>query len=393
VHDDLNSLGQQPLTEARSHVARPRLGVMATHAIQYQAPLYRELSRRAIVDLEVAFLSKLGADPYRDPGFGLTVAWDIDLLGGYRWRLLAEDSRPGTARWLSGLSRWLRSQDIVVLHGHSKPEMLLAAATCRALRVPYLLRGESHAKPSARSWRKLARHMLASFSVRGAAGALPIGELNAGFYRRYGHIPHFRAPYSVDSERFRSASAAARSARADRLTSLGLDPARPTVIFSGKLTQRKRPLDAVQAIERCEGRLNLLLLGDGPLREDISHFEGRLPVRCLGFVNQTDLPGWYASGDVLVLPSQSEPWGVVVNEGMACGLAPVVSQSVGCAPDLVEGVGEIFPVGNVEELARALLNASGDASARGERIRNRLERYTIAETARGYEQAALACNR
>jgi hypothetical protein len=71
----------------------------------------------------------------------------------------------------------------------------------------------------------------------------------------------------------------------------------------------------------------------------------------------------------------------------------VVSDAVGCAPDLVDGVGEIFPVGDIDELTRALLRASGDASARGERIRNRLERYTISETARGYEQAALACHR
>jgi glycosyltransferase involved in cell wall biosynthesis len=235
--------------------------------------------------------------------------------------------------------------------------------------------------------------MVASFSVSGAAGALPIGELNAAFYERYGKIPHFRAPYSVDSERFRTASDAARKARTDRLTSLGLDPARPTVIFSGKLTSRKRPLDAVRAIGRCDSQLNLLLLGDGPLRQEISHFEGRLPVRGVGFVNQTDLPGWYSIGDVLVLPSDNEPWGVVVNEAMACGLVPVVSDAVGCAPDLVDGVGEIFPVGDIDELTRALLRASGDASARGERIRNRLERYTISETARGYEQAALACHR
>jgi glycosyltransferase involved in cell wall biosynthesis len=406
VQDDLSSLDRQlpaevpsPVNQAakassfRSPGSRPRLGVLATHAIQYQAPLYQELSRRAVVDLEVAFLSKQGANPFRDPGFGVPVAWDIDLLGGYRWSLLAEGSRFGTTRWLSALTRWLRSHDIVVLHGHSKPEMLLAGVACRALHVPYLLRGESHAQPTAASWRRVARHMVASFSVSGAAGALPIGELNAAFYERYGKIPHFRAPYSVDSERFRTASDAARKARTDRLTSLGLDPARPTVIFSGKLTSRKRPLDAVLAIGRCDSQLNLLLLGDGPLRQEISHFEGRLPVRGVGFVNQTDLPGWYSIGDVLVLPSDSEPWGVVVNEAMACGLVPVVSDAVGCAPDLVDGVGEIFPVGDIDELTRALLRASGDASARGERIRNRLERYTISETARGYEQAALACHR
>jgi glycosyltransferase involved in cell wall biosynthesis len=126
----------------------------------------------------------------------------------------------------------------------------------------------------------------------------------------------------VDNERFQAMSDAARPARASRLASLGLDPGRPTVIFSGKLIAQKRPLDLVRAIERCGAELNLLLLGDGPLRADVRRHEGSLPVRSLGFINQAALPAWYASGDILALPSGREPWGLVVNEGMACGLIP-----------------------------------------------------------------------
>jgi glycosyltransferase involved in cell wall biosynthesis len=373
--------------------SRPRLGVLASHTIQYQAPLYRELSRRALVDLEVAYLSQRGVRPYRDQGFGVTLAWDIDLLGGYRSIFLEHESLADKAGWLSGLSNWLRRQDIVVLHGHASPETLVAVAACRMLSVPYLLRGESLPETAAVGWRRLARHMLASFTVTGAAGALTIGQLNAGFYDRYGSIPHFRAPYSVDNDRFRTASDAMRPMRSERLASLGLDPRRPTVIFVGKLTARKRPLDAVCAIKRCQAEFNLLLLGDGPLRDEVRHFETQLPVRSLGFVNQAELPGWYASADILVLPSEKEPWGLVVNEAMACGLVPVVTDAVGCAPDLVDGTGAIVSVGNIDELAVALVKVSRDTGARREIIRQRLERYTISETARGYEQAALALRR
>jgi glycosyltransferase involved in cell wall biosynthesis len=185
-------------------------------------------------------------------------------------------------------------------------------------------------------------------------------------------------------------SDAARPAKAQRLESIGLDPRRPTVIFSGKLTPRKRPLDVVRAIERCRGELNLVLLGDGPLRHELAEAAVQLPVRCLGFVNQADLPAWYASGDVLVLPSESEPWGLVVNEGMACGLTPVVSNAVGCAADLVDGIGEIVPVGDIEALAGALMRAGRDQPDRHHEMQRRLERYAVAETAKGYESAALA---
>jgi hypothetical protein len=144
----------------------PRLGVLATHPIQYQAPLYQELARRGAVELDVAFLSSAGARPVHDPGFGVTLAWDIDLLGGYRSTVLSRGPLPGEPAWLVSASRWLRRQDIVVLHGHSDSGILLAAVACRLLRIPYLLRGDSQAESSAVGLRRIVRHLVA-----GAAGA------------------------------------------------------------------------------------------------------------------------------------------------------------------------------------------------------------------------------
>jgi glycosyltransferase involved in cell wall biosynthesis len=388
----IGQLGKRGRDAART-VARPRLGVLATHPIQYQAPLYQELARRAAVDLNVAFLSSAGARPVHSPGFGVTIAWDIDLLGGYRSTMLARRPLAGKAAWLVAASRWLRQQDIVVLHGHADPDMLLAAAACRLLGIPYLLRGDSWAESSAAGPRRIARHLVAGAVVRNAAGALPVGERNAGFYRRYALIPHYLAPYSVDNERFAAMSDAARPARAERLSSLGLDPRRPTVIFSGRLIPWKRPLDLVRAIERSGAELNLLLLGDGPLRAEVGGYEGSLPVRCLGFINQAEMPCWYGSGDILALPSDVEHWGLAVNEGMACGLIPVVSDVVGCGPDLVAGIGEVFPVGDVAALADALRRVARDLPVRRARLRDRMAGFTIAATAAGYEQAAVALGR
>jgi glycosyltransferase involved in cell wall biosynthesis len=375
--------------QASRTATRPRLGVVATHPIQYQAPLYQELARRGVVDLEVAYLSSMGAEPFRDPDFGVTLAWDIDLLGGYRSAALPRRPLAGKPAWVAAASRWLRRQDIVVLHGHADPEMLLAAATCRALGVPYLLRGDSQAESSAAGARRALRHLVAGAVVRGAAGALPIGERNAAFYRRYAPLPQFRAPYSVDTERFRLMADEARHTRGRRLASLGLDPGRPVVVFSGKLIGQKRPLDLAEAVGRCGGEVSLLVLGDGPLRPQLDRYERHLPVRCLGFINQAELPSWYAAGDILALPSGREPWGLVVNEGMACGLVPVVSDAVGCGPDLVAGIGEIFPAGNIGALACALTQAAREAPARRALLPGRLAGFTIGETASGYERAAV----
>lgn len=369
---------------------RPRLGVLATHPIQYQAPLYQELARRGMVELDVAFLSNAGVVPSYDPGFGVTLSWDIDLLGGYSSTLLPRRPVRGKPAWFRSASRWLRQQDVVVLHGHSDPDILLAAAACRLLRIPYLLRGDSQAESSATGLRRIARHLVAGTVVRNASGALPIGQRNAAFYRRYGRPPLYTARYSIDNERFQAASDVARPSRAERLNSLGLDPRRPTIVFSGKLITQKRPLDLISAVARAEAAFNLLLLGDGPLRGEVRRYEKTLPVRCLGFVNQSQMPCWYSTGDILALPSGAEPWGLVVNEAMACGLIPVVSDAVGCGPDLVDGIGEVFPVGDVDALAAALSLVARDLPERRARMSGRLAGFTVAQAAAGYEQAAVA---
>ena len=109
-------------------------------------------------------------------------------------------------------------------------------------------------------------------------------------------------------------------------------------------------------------------------------------------MNQTELPSYYHAADILVLPSETEPWGLVVNEAMAAGVLPIVSDRVGAAPDLVAGIGEIYPCGDVDALAAALqrgllrINDSGVADA----VREQVARYDVGVTVRGFEQAALA---
>ena len=68
------------------------------------------------------------------------------------------------------------------------------------------------------------------------------------------------------------------------------------------------------------------------------------------------MPRFFDLATVFVLPSRHEPWGLIVNEVMNAGRAVIVSDEVGCQPDLVEdGVeGCVFPAGDVAALTDAL---------------------------------------
>lgn len=361
----------------------PRLGIVDLNPIQYHTPLYQRLTARGRVRLDVLYLSDQGLKPVLDPGFGVPVAWDIDLLSGYQHELLAG---PGRA---ARLARWLRRHDAVMTYGHSNPWMLAAAACCRVYGVPYLLRGDSGPQGHSGGIKGAVRYAVARSVVAGSAGGLAVGRLNERFYARYGARRIFFAPYSVDNARF---AATAAVGRAELLARWGLDPLHPVIMFCGKLLPAKRPLDLAAAAARLSLPASVLFVGDGALAGEVTAMlpAGRGVVT--GFVNQAELPSYYQAADLLVLPSESEPWGLVVNEAMAAGVLPIVSDRVGCAPDLVAGVGEVYRAGDVEALMAALgrgLARVGDPGLAAA-VRERVGRYSIDATAAGFEQAALA---
>jgi glycosyltransferase involved in cell wall biosynthesis len=105
--------------------------------------------------------------------------------------------------------------------------------------------------------------------------------------------------------------------------------------------------------------MHLLVVGTGELMEPAQAFarEHALPVTFTGFLNQSEIAAAYVAADALVLPSDyGETWGLVVNESMACARPAIVSDRVGCGPDLVTpGVtGECFAFGDTAALAAVL---------------------------------------
>ena len=396
------AVGATGLADASRHSAdrpsedvrlpRPRLGVLALHPIQYHAPLYQLLASRGRVKLDVMFLRDTGSRLAVDPGFGVPVAWDIELLSGYEHSFLDRSGQwAGRSGAIAGLVRWLRSHEVVVISGYSDPWMLFAAAVCRTMGVPFLLRGMAAPEGFSTGIRRRVRDGIARTVVSSSAGCLALGEVNRAFYVKYEASRIFFTPNSVDNERFARAPVVGRS---ELLARWGLDDTTPVIMFCGKLYSRKRPLDLVAAANSLGQEVTTIFVGDGVLADRVRALlrPGRGVVT--GFVNQVDLPSYYHAADILVLPSYEEPWGMVVNEAMATGAVPVVSDRVGAGPDLVDGIGEVFPCGDVTALTEALrraLGRLGDPEV-GEQMRRHVARYSIDITAVGFEQAALAAS-
>jgi glycosyltransferase involved in cell wall biosynthesis len=386
-----------------------RLGILTTHPIQYQVPLFRRLTADPRVDLTV-FFCQIPDDKQQGDGFGVPFKWDVPLLEGYHFQVLRNIARTPsvTSFWGCNTPSILEEIrdgrfDAFLVNGWVAKSCLQALRACRKLGVPCLVRGESNVlRPRAR-W----KHFIHRVLLKQYAGFLAIGSSNEHFYRSHGVRQDriFPAWYCVENERFASQADDLRDRREELRTRWGIAADATVFLYCGKFIAKKRPLDLLRAAEMAAGRsqgIHLLMVGDGQLRTECERLaqRRRLPVTFTGFLNQTELPGAYVAADCLVLPSDyGETWGLVVNEAMACGLPAIVSDQAGCAADLIiEGrSGAVFPCGDVTALSACLLDMAQDPHRlreMGQQARRHISAYSIDAAAAGVVQAVRAvCGR
>ena len=383
------------------------LAVIETHPIQYHAPVYRALATRFGVPVTAIYGSDCSVVGYRDREFGTTVAWDTDLLSGYTARFLSRvaDGGARTPERVSarGLGRALAevAPRAVLLVGYSPGFHRAAFLTAWRAGLPILFRGETTDHAVRRGAVKTrVRDRALRWLYGRCARLLYVGRRSYEHFRRLG-CPEERllfSPYCVDTAPFEGDEATRTRVRDDVRRRLGLAPEKILLLFSGKLSSRKGPEILIRAVGETppalRDRLDLAFLGDGELRAVLEGLARRLSVRAhfIGFRGQTELSPLYHAADLLVLPSlHSETWGLVVNEALHHGLPCVVSDAVGCWPDLVEpGVtGEVCETGSPHALATALERALpliGRAEVRA-RCREKVAGYTVERAAEGIARA------
>jgi glycosyltransferase involved in cell wall biosynthesis len=351
--------------------ALTKLALLTEIPAPYRIPLFNALADR--VELRVLFLS--ATDPRRgfyerhadEWRFDSRVLRGAELRRGGRWVVLNR-----------GVLRELRRfrPDVVAVGGWNQPAFWLALLYCRLRRVPLLVWVESTAR-DARSDAKalgLARRLM----VEGASGAFVPGRASAEYARSLGLDLVETAPNAVDAEIFERAVVD----RSERDGSMFL--------YVGRLDAEKGLETLLEAFRDVPGRLVLVGSGGDEARlRDLADER----VTFAGPRDRDEVVGFYAEADVFVLPSQSEPWGMVLNEAAAAGLPLVATEQAGASHDLIEdGVnGFRVPAGDVDALREALLRLQADPELRrsaGARSRELAARLTPEAWADGVATAA-----
>jgi glycosyltransferase involved in cell wall biosynthesis len=373
-----------------------RVLFVGTHPVQYSSPIFRLYAQDPRLDIQVAFCSLQGAEPQLDQDFGVEVKWDVPLLEGYPWVALPNRSwSPGLGSFFGlfnpgiwGLIRRGKFDAIVLYTGYAYSTFWMAMAAAKHSGVPILFGTDSHdlAPRDNKGWKRRIKKLLWPRLFRLADVVIVPSRGGATLIRSLG-IAEERivvTPYCVDNDWW-----IAESSRVDREAvrqRWGIPRDASVALFCAKLQAWKRPQDVLRAFARADSwNTYLVFAGDGALRPALESEANSLgindKVRFLGFVNQSGLPEAYTASDILVLASEYEPFGVVVNEAMLCGCPVIVSDRVGAGFDLVRQgeTGFVFPMGGEEALSallREVLQSPAGLKRIGETARERMASWS-----------------
>lgn len=390
----------------QGEAARPRVAVVAN-----SYPPYRVHVHRQIVDQlpEVELWSIATHSNSYSRWDGLRPPDEIrpvDFSGG-------EPSNEQTLAWHSlrewrkggRIIRWLKEHDVsaVFVQGCGDLGRMRIIRWCRRRGIPCFLTGDFNIRSDVH--RPLKRWLKRAVYNRGVSwsyGLMPCGEYGLALLHRYGGKgkPAWKFPFVPDIALFERTPSDALDRAAARFN---LKPNRRRIVYSARMMPAKRPDLAVAAFANIAAERpdwDLVMIGEGQLRAGL---EKSVPdalrdrVLWTGFLNDTeDIAGIYAQCDLMILPSDHEPWGVVIVEAVASGLAIVASDKVGAAPELVHQHenGALFRSGDLGALTAALHETTAEDVVDVRKARSRQilgEWLEQSGPVRGFRAALMDC--
>jgi len=352
---------------------KTRLAFLTSHPIQYHAGWFRAMALDPSLDLQVLYCRNAGPGEQAKSGFGVPFAWDVPLLEGYAHRFLRNVSkRPAIGRFggldTPELETLIREErfDAVVVNGWHYKSAWQGIRACWRSQVPVLVRSDSHLRTARHPIKQLLKAAPYRWFIPRLNGCLSVGRWSSDYFLHYGARPErvFVVPHAIDPS-FACNTQRLSSKRGEFRSHWGLHPGQIVFLFAGKFTAVKRPADFVEAVRLAharDSRIVGLMVGDGALRPSCERLvqDADVPIRFAGFLNQSEIVQAYLAADALVLPSDEETWGLVVNEAMSCGRPCLVSDRVGCGPDLVVTgkTGFVFPLGDVQALSAQMVECA-----------------------------------
>jgi glycosyltransferase involved in cell wall biosynthesis len=375
---------------------RRRVVIITEIIAPYRIPVFNALSRHDGSDLHVIFLAENDSTQRQWLVYKDEIRFSYQVLHSWRQR---SGRHSLLLNWGVKAALQRAAPDFIVCGGYSYAASWQSMSWARRNRVPFGLWAESTTRDF-RGGHALIEFLKIRFLRRCDAFVVP-GKSSAEYLRTYGVSEEmiFTAPNAVDTQFFAQRAHMIRSDASLHRRALGL-PAR-FFLFSGRLVPEKGIFDLLHAYgaltPEVRNEVGLVFVGDGAARSALLQRAAAInpgSIHLAGFAQRENLAACYALADALVFPTHTDPWGLVVNEAMACGLPVISSAAAGCVADLVESGwnGRVVSAGDTGQLASAMNELARDPELRslmGGRSRERIQQYSPEAWAAGMASAVL----
>ena len=361
----------------------------------YRIPVFNALAQHDGIDLHVIFLAENDHTQRQWLVYKDEIRFSYQVLRSWRQRA---GRHSFLLNWGAKTALQRAEPDFVVCGGYNHVAAWQSMSWARRNGVPFCLWAESTNKDlrGGHAWTEFLKTRF----LRSSDSFVVAGKSSAEYLRTYG-VPEemiFTAPNAVDTQLFVHRAAEIRRDAEGHRQALGL----PTrfFLFVGRLVQEKGIFDLLRAYgalaPEIRTEMGLVYVGDGVARSALVKCAATInpgSIQVSDFAQRERLAAYYALADVFVFPTHTDPWGLVVNEAMACGLPVISSDAAGCVADLVEDGwnGRVVLASDVAQLTSAMNELGRDAELRsimGERSRKRIQRYSPEAWAAGMASAA-----
>jgi 1,2-diacylglycerol 3-alpha-glucosyltransferase len=372
----------------------PRLLIITEIIAPYRIPVFNALAQRPEVDLHVVFLSET------DPTLRQWMVYKNEIRFPYR---VLPSWRHHLGKYNILLNRAVHATlneikpDVIICGGYNYPAAWLAAYWAKRCSVPFVLWTESSAmdrRGSSFPVEFLKKHFLslcAAFVVPGKSSLDYLNQLGISEQRIV------TARNAVDIEFF--SSMAQTVDRRDCEARARHQLPQRYFLFVGRSVKEKGIFDLLDAYEQLDAELRrsigLVFVGDGSDSRELQKKALKIQpgeIRFPGYVHREELPKIYGLAEAMVFPTHTDPWGLVVNEAMACGLPVIATSVAGCTSDLVQDNwnGFIVAPGDPSSLANAMEKLATDQELQRQmssHSRERIQAYSPASWAQGIVDA------
>jgi glycosyltransferase involved in cell wall biosynthesis len=372
-----------------------RVAVVTEIISPYRIPVFNALARLEGIELHVIFLAETDPTQRRWLVYKDEIEFSYEVLPAWRRRWRSWHILLNRGMW-PALERF--RPDAILCGGYNYPAFWEALAWAKVHRAHFAAWIESTSRDQRNTGavtefvkRRFIRNCT-SFAVPGRSAFEYVTSMGVPSERIH------TAPNAVDNRRFADLTRSVRERAAQCRAELGLPPR--YFVYAGRVTREKGVFQLLEAYTRLEpelrSQMGLVLVGEETAKHELMQSaEKAYPgaVFFPGFAQRDQLAAFYALAEVLVFPTLSDTWGLVVNEAMACGLPVIASEVAGCVADLVHDGenGFIVPSANAGKLAEAMAAFARDpqlASRMGQHSARLIERFSPECCAVGLATAA-----